>query len=137
MSDDKQLRPAPIRKRDNAFFWDGARQEELRVQQCNSCGHLQHPPGPMCPQCLGVDMGYGVLSGKGKVYSWIIPRYPQVPMFEEGLIVALVNMDEGVRLLSNLCGIAPHDIVADMEVEAFFVDAQDGEKIPQFRPVTK
>ncbi|TDG11312.1 nucleic acid-binding protein [Seongchinamella unica] len=128
------LRPAPIRNRDNAFFWDGAIQQELRIQRCNNCGQMQHPPGPMCPGCLGTDMGYTIASGQGQLYSWIIPRYPAVPMFEEGFIVALVNLKEGVRVLSNLCGIEPEEITSGMEVDVFFADTQEQGKVPQFRP---
>ena len=131
---EKPLRPAPNRNRDNAFFWDGANTQELRIQSCQACGHLQHPPMPMCPQCHGTDMGFTCVSGKGELYSWIIPRYPNHPAFEEGLIVALVNLDEGVRILSNLCEVEPEDIEQGMAVELFFADTEGDQKVPQFRP---
>ncbi|WP_238947033.1 Zn-ribbon domain-containing OB-fold protein [Seongchinamella unica] len=79
-------------------------------------------------------MGYTIASGQGQLYSWIIPRYPAVPMFEEGFIVALVNLKEGVRVLSNLCGIEPEEITSGMEVDVFFADTQEQGKVPQFRP---
>lgn len=137
MSNEQTLRPAPMRKRDNDFFWDGAKAQELRIQECNNCKQLQHPPVPMCPNCLTTDRGYRVVSGKGKVYSWIAPRYPATPNFEEGFIVALINLDEGVRIISNLCEVELDDIYTDMEVELFFVDAAEAEKVPQFRPEQK
>ena len=135
MSDKATLRPAPIRKRDNNFFWDGAILEELRIQKCNCCGELHHPPGPMCPECLETDMSYEVSQGRGKVYSWIIPRYPELPMFGSNLIVALIDMEEGVRILSNLCDVSIEAIHQGMEVELFFAETQGGGKVPQFRPV--
>lgn len=134
MGNQGQLRPAPLVTADAEFFWEAAKSESLRVQQCNSCQALQHPPGPMCPQCQSVDMGSAELSGRGQVYSWSVPRYPALPMFDEGLIVALVDLEEGVRLLSNIHGIAQEDIQQGMDVELFFVDAEGGYKIPQFRP---
>ncbi|TXS95835.1 nucleic acid-binding protein [Parahaliea maris] len=137
MNNELPLRPAPIRKRDNLFFWDGAKLEELRIQKCNCCGKLQHPPGPMCPQCLETDMGYQVCVGRGRVYSWIIPRYPELPMFSSDLVVALIELEEGVRILSNICDVAHEDIRQGMEVELFFAATQDDGKVPQFRPATQ
>jgi uncharacterized OB-fold protein len=79
-------------------------------------------------------MDYAVVSGKGKVYSWIVPRYPEMPMFEEGLIVALIDLEEGVRLVSNLCEVTQEDIHSGMAVELFFAQTDSEDKVPQFRP---
>tara|TARA_B110000444_G_C18640235_1_gene501097 strand:+ start:128 stop:541 length:414 start_codon:yes stop_codon:yes gene_type:complete len=135
MSLEQKVRPAPLRQRDNEFFWDGAKKEELRIQECNTCKRLQHPPVPMCPECLTTEMGYQVVTGRGKVYSWVAPRYPATPNFKDGFIVALINLDEGVRIISNLCQVDLDSIYTNMKVELFFVNAEDGEKIPQFRPL--
>jgi uncharacterized OB-fold protein len=121
--------------RDSLFFWEGARQDELRIQQCNACKALHHPPRPMCNECLATDMGHRVMSGRGKVYSWIKPVHPPMPMFEAGYVVALVNLEEGPRLMSNICEIPFEDITNEMPVEVFFVPVQGGYKVPQFRPV--
>jgi uncharacterized OB-fold protein len=120
--------------RDSLFFWEGAKQDELRIQQCNACKTLHHPPRPMCNECLATDMGHRVMSGRGKVYSWIKPVHPPMPMFEAGYVVALVNLEEGPRLMSNICEIPFEDITNEMPVEVFFVPVQGGYKVPQFRP---
>jgi uncharacterized OB-fold protein len=120
--------------RDSLFFWEGAKQDELRIQQCNACKALHHPPRPMCNECLATDMGHRVMSGRGKVYSWIKPVHPPMPMFEAGYVVALVNLEEGPRLMSNICEIPSEDITNEMPVEVFFVPVQGGYKVPQFRP---
>jgi uncharacterized OB-fold protein len=120
--------------RDSLFFWEGAKQDELRIQQCNACKALHHPPRPMCNECLATDMGHRVMSGRGKVYSWIKPVHPPMPMFEAGYVVALVNLEEGPRLMSNICEIPFEDITNEMPVEVFFVPVQGGYKVPQFRP---
>ena len=135
MSQDPIARPAPTVSRDAAFFWEGAKQSELRIQSCNACGELHHPPRPMCNACLATDMGYQVMSGRGTVYSWIKPVHPPLPMFDEGFIVTLVDLEEGPRLMSNLCEIEFEDVRKGMAVEVFFVPAQDGFMLPQFRPV--
>ena len=132
---EEPTRPAPTVRRDAVFFWEGAKRDELRIQRCNACGTLHHPPRPMCNACHATDMGHRVMSGRGKVYSWIKPVYPPMPMFDEGLVVALVNLDEGPRIMSNIREIAFEDITRDMPVEVFFEPVKDGFKVPQFRPV--
>lgn len=128
------LRPAPNVDRDNAFFWEGARMGELRVQECRPCGRLHHPPVPMCPDCLATDMGHRVVSGRATVYSFIKPVYPPLPMFGEDLIVALVDLEEGPRLITNLRGVALEDVTPGMPVEVDFEDAADDHRVPVFRP---
>lgn len=135
MSENEPKRPAPSIRRDSIFFWEGAKQEELRIQQCNGCGTLHHPPRPMCNECLATDMGHRVVSGRGVVYSWIKPVHPPMPMFDEGMVVALVNLDEGPRIMSNIREIEFADITQGMPVEVFFERVQGGHKVPQFRPV--
>ena len=136
MAQPNSLRPPPTVTKESAFFWEAAKQERLCVQICNACKTLQHPPRPMCPSCHAVDMGSKALSGRGKVYSWSVPRYPPLPMFDEGLIVALVDLDEGVRLLTNIHDIPHNEITQGLAVELFFVDAENEYKIPQFRPIS-
>ena len=135
MTESTALRPSPTLSKETAFFWEAAKQSRLCVQQCKACNRLYHPPRPMCPNCHGVDMVSKDLSGRGQVYSWTVPRYPPLPMFDEGLIVALVDLDEGVRLLTNIHGIDHEEIKQGLAVELFFVDAEDNFKIPQFRPI--
>ena len=134
MSDPEPTRPAPTVSRDSLFFWEGTKRDELRIQQCNACKALHHPPRPMCNECHATDMGHRVMSGHGVVYSWIKPVHPPMPMFEPGLVVALVNLDEGPRLMTNICEIDFEDITNEMPVEVFFEPVQGGHKVPQFRP---
>lgn len=91
----------------------------------------------MCPFCNSVAREEQVLSGKGTVYTWVMPRYPVIPGFEDGRIVAVINLAEGIRMVSNLCDIEYDDVTRDMPVELFFVDAEDGYKIPLFRPAAE
>jgi uncharacterized OB-fold protein len=74
------------------------------------------------------------LSGRGTVYSWVMPRYPVIPGFEETYIVAVIDLEEGIRMVSNLCEIDYDDVRADMPVELFFEEMQGGYRIPLFRP---
>jgi uncharacterized OB-fold protein len=137
MSDDAALRPAPWVTRDSAFFWEAAKNEQLLGQRCSKCKVLRSPPRPMCPNCNCVESETQVLSGRATVYSWVIPRYPPVPGFEPGYIVAVLNLEEGIRFVSNLCDIEYEDVTPDMPVEVFFEPTKDGYKIPLFRPASR
>lgn len=91
----------PTRNRDNDFFWEGTAAGELRIQQCNACGALRHPPGPSCPSCHAFDRGYVVSAGAGTVFSHVTHHHPRIPGHALPLQVVLVDLDEGVRVVAG------------------------------------
>lgn len=101
--------------RDNAFFWDGVDAGELRLQQCQGCGVLRHPPQPLCDRCGSTDQGYVLASGHGSIYSHVTHHYPPLPGVELPHTVLLVELDEGVRLVSEL---APGQDAGAVEIGA-------------------
>ncbi len=131
----KMPRPRPSTNLDNQFFFDGAKDEKLLIQTCSSCGALRHPPGPMCPRCQSLEWETVEASGKGTVYSFVTNHYPQVPAFDYPLNVALIELEEGVRLISNVVGIPAEDVEIGMAVEVEFTAFDDELTLPQFRPV--
>ena len=94
----------PVVNRDNAYFFEGTRAQELRIQRCNACGVLRHPPGPACPDCGAFDRGFVVAAGEGTVFSYLVHHAPQVPGKELPLVIALVDLDEGVRMVAEVTG---------------------------------
>lgn len=94
----------PVVNRDNAYFFEGTAQRELRIQKCNQCGVLRHPPGPACPDCGAFDRGHVVASGQGTVFSYLVHHAPQVPGKELPLVIALLDLDEGVRMVAEMTG---------------------------------
>jgi uncharacterized OB-fold protein len=90
--------------RDSAYFWEGTQKGELRIQSCNVCGALRHPPGPACPECGALDRGYVVASGLGTVFSYVVHRHPPVPGKELPIVIALIDLDEGVRMVGEVAG---------------------------------
>jgi uncharacterized OB-fold protein len=94
----------PVRNRDTEFFWEGTRAGELRIQRCNACGALRHPPGPMCPSCHSTDRGHVVASGRGTVFSFVVHHAPQLPGRALPLTIALVELEEGVRMVADVVG---------------------------------
>jgi uncharacterized OB-fold protein len=128
-------RPAPIVTEDSAAFWDAADEGRLVAQRCVVCGRLRHPPRPMCPQCRSLEVDVVTLSGRGTVYSYAVLHHPQHPAFDYPVLAALVDLEEGIRVVSNLVGLAPDEIRIGLAVQAEF-EATDGDhRVPVFRPV--
>jgi len=90
----------------------------------------------MCPVCHSLAVDVVELSGRGAVYSYAILHHPQHPAFEFPVLIVLVDLEEGVRLLSNLTGVATDEVRVGMPVEVHFAPTTDGMAVPQFRPVT-
>jgi uncharacterized protein len=94
----------PVRNQDTEFFWEGTKQGELRLQKCNACGELRHPPGPVCPVCHAMDRGHVVSSGRGTIFSFLVHHAPQMPGRELPVTIALVELEEGVRFVADVRG---------------------------------
>lgn len=127
-------RPRPSRNQDTDFFWQGSRTGELRIQQCGKCEGLQHPPGSRCPACGATEMGYAVASGKGTLYSHVVAHHPRVPSFDYPLNIGLVELEEGVRLVTNITDCRPDQLKVGMPLEAWHMETHDDVSIPVFRP---
>ncbi len=127
------MRPAPIVTFDNQSFWDAARDGRLVAQRCSGCGELRHPPRPVCPSCHSLEWSGVDLAGTGTIYSYSILHHPQNPLFEYPVIAVLVDLDEGVRLLSNLTGAAAGEVRIGARVEVGFAPTADEMAVPVFR----
>lgn len=128
------LRPAPVVTDDSAIFWAAAAQGRLVAQACTDCGRLRHPPRPMCPHCGSLGHEARELAGTGTLYSYGILHHPQNPAFDYPVLAALVDLDEGTRIVSNLVGVARADIHIGMRVAVEFVPAAGDTQVPVFRP---
>ena len=131
----KPKRPALGISDDTRFFWEGARAGELRIQRCKACGTLRHPPGPVCPQCHSFEWDEATASGRGTVYSFVVMHYPEVPPSEHPNPIALIQLEEGTRLITQLVGVAPGDVRIGQKVKLEFHTCDDDLVLPQFRPV--
>jgi len=117
------------------WFWDGVNEEKLLFQRCANCGRLRHPPAPMCGDCHSLEWNAEPASGRGTVYTWIVSHHPTEPD-DSPRIVALIELEEGVRFVSNLTGVDPDNVANDMAVELCFEKFENGDDtfvLPQFR----
>jgi hypothetical protein len=135
-ADQDVRRPAPVITDDNAFYWEAAAEGKLAAQRCSDCGVLRHPPRPMCGHCQSLAIEVVTLSGRGTLYSYAVLHHPQNPAFDYPVLAALVDLDEGVRVLSELAGIEPADIRIGMALTADFTPTVDGMSVPVFRAVS-
>jgi uncharacterized OB-fold protein/acyl dehydratase len=127
-------RPRPALTQDNRFFFEGAKEHKLLIQRCTNCGTLRHPPRPACANCRSFGWDTLVASGRGTVYSFVVNHYPQVPAFDYPLVVALIELEEGTRLVANVADITPDSIAIGMPVVATFEAFDDDLTLPVFRP---
>jgi uncharacterized protein len=133
-SGDGARRPRPAVTSDIAFFFEGAQQGSLLIQRCTGCGVLRHPPRPACASCGSFEWDTIGASGRGTVYSYVVVHHPQVPGFDYPLSIAVVELEEGTRLVADLVGVDPADVRIGMPVVAEMVAVDDELTIPMFRP---
>jgi uncharacterized OB-fold protein len=121
----------PNPDRDDEFFWNGVKEGKLLILRCADCKTLRHPPVPMCPNCGSVKRDAQESTGRGTIYTWIRSHHPTEPDAAPRVVV-LVELEEGIRMVSNLQGVDVEDVRNGMPVEVFFQDF-DGVVLPQFR----
>ncbi|MFZ3566729.1 bifunctional MaoC family dehydratase N-terminal/OB-fold nucleic acid binding domain-containing protein [Streptomyces sp. BH097] len=131
---ERPLRPRPALNRDNAFWFEAAKEHRLVIQRCVPCETLRHPPGPCCPHCGSLEWDTVRASGRGRVHTFTVNHHPRHPAFDYPLIVAVVELAEGTRLITNLTGVAAEDVTVDMPVVLDWLDADPDLSLPVFRP---
>jgi uncharacterized protein len=124
---DAMMRPAS--SRDTKFFWDGVNAHELRIQK-RPDGSLQHPPVPAIWQDKEAQIEYQVASGKGTVFTFVVHHAPKVPGRTLPFVIALVELDEGVRMLGELRSVNPAEVEIGMPVRATYIDFPEGDAGP-------
>jgi len=126
----------PVVSPDTEFFWAGTTAGELRVQHCDDCGMVRHPPGPRCPSCGNMTPGYIVAAGTGEVYSYVVHRHPPVPGKKLPIVIALVQLPEGVRMVGELLGVAPGQVRIGLAVRVEFARIDDDLTLPVWRALS-
>jgi uncharacterized OB-fold protein len=118
-------------------YWEGLKRGELRIQRCRDCGKAYFFPRPFCPQCSSKDVEWFTASGRGRLYSYIIV-HRGARGFEDWTpyVIAVVQLDEGPRMMTNIVGVepTPENLPVDMPVEVTFERQSDDITLPLFRP---
>lgn len=132
----KGQHPIPVPTLETAPYWEGCHQHQLRIQRCAQCGHYQFFPRIYCTKCFSDRIEWVNASGRGRVLSFTIVRRPVSPAFapEVPYVVALITLEEGPQMMTNIVGCDPASVAIDMPVEVTFEDWTETISIPKFRP---
>jgi uncharacterized OB-fold protein len=119
-----------------APFWEATRDGRLLLQWCTTCDQAVFYPRAICPQCLGDELEWRTSAGAGRVYAVTVEHRPQDPRMaaRAPYAVALVELDEGPRLVSNIVGCDPASVTVGMRVNVDWEPLSDGRQLPVFRP---
>ena len=129
-----RARPKPTPE--TQHFWEGTRVGQLRLQRCDACDQVYFPPRPFCPACASRAVSVFAASGRGVLWSYVI-HHRNVPGFTPPYAIAVVQLDEGPRLMTNIidCQQTPEALQLDMPVEVAFHKLDAEITLPLFRPV--
>jgi uncharacterized protein len=134
----KPTRFEPPESDDTGPYWEATRDQRLVLQWCTHCEKAIFYPRAVCPGCLGDDLEWREASGRGRVHAASVQHKPANPFMADRVpyVVALVELDEGVRMMSNVVGCEPDDVTVDMAVRVTWEALTDGRHLPLFEPDT-
>lgn len=136
MPEKTHTKPLPRIDEESKGFWEACQRRELVIQRCGACGARRHYPRALCPTCLSDAVEWIRCSGRGTVYTFTVTHQNQAPGFRDALpyVLAYVELEEGVRLLTNIVGCAPEAVRIGMAVRVVFEDATPAVTLPKFAP---
>ena len=127
-------RPDPVTRP----FWDSVKAHAMSIQRCSACRKYVFYPRGHCPACFGRDLAWTPVSGRGVVHAFTIVHYHSTPAFraDTPYVVALIELDEGVRMMSNLVEVTPdpQHVQVGLPVEVVYDDVTPELTLPKFRP---
>ena len=132
-----KFQPAPPATELTEPFWAGGLAGQLRLQKCGNCGHIRYPLSTVCPRCLSPEAAWTAVSGRGTVQSYIVfeRAYNDAWAGQVPYVVALIELDEGPVLVSNVIGVAPSAVRVGQPVTVTFPRRSETAALPQFTPV--
>ena len=137
MTGGEYRKPLPQPNENSRPFWEGTRAHELRLQRCRQCGKHIFYPRAVCPFCLSERLEWVTAGGEGKIYSYTVVRRAMHPAFQDDVpyVLALVELDEGPRLTTNIVAAALDEVRVDMRVRAAYDDVTPEITLLKFAPV--
>jgi uncharacterized protein len=129
-------KPLPRPYQDTQAYWDAAKDKRLVLQQCRDCRKPQFYPRGVCSHCLGSALDWVESSGRGKVHTFTVCHRAPHPGFAAELpfVIAVIELDEGVRMMSNIVGCDPKTVRIDMAVKVVFAEESPEITLPKFEP---
>ena len=129
-------KPLPRVDEESRGFWEALARHELYLQRCRDCGTIRFPPRAVCPKDLSDNTEWLRASGRGTVYTFTVTHQNHSVGFREELpyVLAVVELAEGPRLMTNIVGCAPDAVRIGMPVVVEYEDATPELTLPKFRP---
>lgn len=136
MKEYKKLLPALTP--DSKTYWEGCKRHELLIQRCKECGKYRFEPRIICPNCTSMDTEWTKAGGKGKVWSFGVCHQLYDPAWKEDIpyVIGVIELEEGVKMVSNIIDCKPEDVKIGMKVEVIFEDVTEEITLPKFRLVS-
>ena len=130
-------KPLPTIVGETKPYWDACRQGRLLLQKCDKCSEFQFYPRGICANCWSNDIQWVQSSGKGTVWTFTVTYQNRTPGFDEGpYVLALVELEEGIKMFANIVDCDPGTVEIGMPVEVTFVRANDQVSVPFFKPAS-
>ena len=130
------VKPIPRPSPTTRPFWDGLNERKVQIQRCDGCDSWVFYPRTRCPSCLSDLLIWREVSGRGVLYTYTLARQPTAPHFadETPQQLAVVELDEGVRMTSTLVNVEPSDIVIGMRLQPYFDQVTDAVTLLRYQP---
>ncbi|HEX5020619.1 MAG TPA: OB-fold domain-containing protein [Candidatus Binatia bacterium] len=129
------LKPLPVLDIEGRFFWESCKKHEMALQQCVSCKQFRYPPRSLCPRCHSPEAQWTPISGRGQVYVALVMCHSYSPAWEHDMPynISLIDLEEGVRMWSNVIGCLAEEVKIGYHVEISYDDVNDDITLPKFR----
>lgn len=136
LTDQDFVKPLPKPVKWSLPFWEGAKEHKLLLKRCTSCGHIDHPPYLYCTECMADQHEWIEAAGKAVLYAYAVNEYgvPFPFMPDLPYVVALIDLEEGPRMISNIVGCNPKDLRNGMDLEVVFDDVSPEVTLPKWKP---
>lgn len=131
-------KPLPVIDPESRPYWEALREGRLQLKHCRDCGRHHHYPRELCPHCGSDAVEWSQARGTGTIYSYTIARRPAGPAFKADTpyVVAIIELDEGARLMSHIAGIDPEEVRIGQRVALEFEPVTAEITLPRFRPLS-
>ena len=132
------MKPLPQPNADTKAFWDGCKEHQLRFQKCHDCEHVRWPPSVICPLCYSRYTDWIVASGKGIIYTFAVYHHSYNKAFDNEIpyVTAIIELEEGPHILSNIVDCNPGELKCDMPVSVVWDDITEEFSLPKFSTST-
>ena len=132
----RYAKPLPHIDEESRPWWEAVQRHELYIQKCRDCGDLRFHPRALCTNCLSSNTEWVKCRGSGHIYTFTVTNQNQASGFRDSLpyVLAWVQLDEGVKLMTNIVDCPPEQVKIDMPVEAVFDDVTPEVALVKFRP---